>query len=250
MDKSNFFDDYFDNAELNSIMIMSDNGTILEVNRAFTNNFGYTTDDIKGKNFSLLFNDNDNSKNKSQVEIETTLKKGQANDDVFIVNKSGIEIWCSGETMLVNNASDKQYIVKDIINLQAKKQVNLFLNDTEELLERIFDASKDIPMMILDGSMKIQKVNNAFMDFFDIDNAPERNSSMSTLNHGFWNSTEIRSELSRSIVTNNQIKRKKFLYTNSKGEQKQILLDSKIIHGQPGTARKIFVIVENVSIDS
>lgn len=246
MNKSNFFDAYYNNAEVNSIIIMTSTGTILEVNRAFTNNFGYTSKDLEGKHFRKLFNASDKILKTPDYELETVIKKGQADDEGIIVDNNGHEIWCSGESLLVNSADGEKYIVKDVINLQAKKQINLFLRSTEELLERIFNASKDIPMMILDGSMKIKNLNKAFLEFFEIEKMPDLNNGLSSLQHTFWSNPEVRNELSKVIVTNQPIKGKTFLYETKAGEQKTILLDSKIIYGQPGTSRKIFIIIEEL----
>lgn len=246
MDKSNFFDSYFNNAEVNSIIIMDCDGTILEVNKAFTNNFGYSTKDLEGKNFRELFTSTDRNKNTPELELEKTLQTGQSHDETFIVNKQGHEVWCSGEILLAEIPSGERYLIKDVINLQAKKQVNLFLKSTEELLNRIFTASKDIPMMILDGGMKILDANKAFLEFFEIE-APGVYNSLSSLNHPFWNTAEVRSEISKVIVTNMPMKEKQFLYQTKSGEQKTIVLESKIIYRQPEAGRKIFIIVEDVT---
>jgi PAS domain S-box-containing protein len=248
MNKENLFESYFNNAQVNAILILSTDGVILEVNSAFTNNFGYTTTDLKGKNFRELFNASDKDTNAPERELEKALTTGQANDESFLVDKNGNEVWCSGEAILTSNADGEKYIIKDVINLQAKKQVNLFLNSTEELLERIFKASKDIPMMILDGSMKIQNVNTAFLDFFEIEKAHDTYNGLSSLNHPFWIRPDVRSELSNVIVTNTPMKGKAFQYQTKSGEQKTILLDSKIVYLQPEKGRKIFILIEDATV--
>jgi PAS domain S-box-containing protein len=250
MDKHNFFEAYFNNAQVNSIIILDSNGIILEVNPAFTNNFGYVTEELKGKNFRELFNSTGKEKNIPEQELEIALKTGQANDESFLIDKNGNEVWCSGEAVRVPGVQGEQYIVKDIINLQARKQVNLFLNDTEELLERIFEASKDIPMMILDGSMKIQKVNTAFLDFFEISKPPKTYNGLSSLNHPFWVRPEVRSEISNVVVKNKPMKGKMFQYQTKSGEQKTLLLDSKVIYLQPEKGRKIFIIIDHMTAEN
>lgn len=64
MDTATFFEYYFNNAEVNSILIMDRNGIILDLNRSFTNNFQYTREDLKGKSFEILFIKKDNDANK------------------------------------------------------------------------------------------------------------------------------------------------------------------------------------------
>jgi len=68
------------------------------------------------------------------------------------MHKDEMPLWSTGESLLVMGLNDDKYIVKDIVNLQSKKQFELFLRETAELLERVFESSKEISIMILDGS--------------------------------------------------------------------------------------------------
>jgi PAS domain S-box-containing protein len=246
MNKSHFFDDYYDNAQMNSILIMNCDGSIIEVNKAFTNNFGYETKDLEGQNFSKLFTEENQERNVPKLELDTVMANGQSHDENYIIDKNGDPIWCTGEAILAADANGEKYIIKDIVNLQSRKQLDLFLTGTDDLLQRIFRSSKDIPMMILDGSMKIQNVNTAFLQLFELTEAPPAGSSLSNLKHSFWNNDEIRKEISKIIVTNQPVKRKEFLLKTKAGENKTIRMDSNIIHNQPSTGRRIFIILEEV----
>jgi PAS domain S-box-containing protein len=115
------------------------------------------------------------------------------------------------------------------------------------MLERIFDSSKDIPMMILDGSMKIQRVNTAFLHLFDLSYVPAAGSRLSDIDHHFWNSSDIKQAVSNVIVTNEPFKHKDFSLETKWGEKKTIRFDSKIIDRQAGIGRKIFIIMEDIS---
>ena len=247
MNTSQFFDYYYNNAEVNSIMVLDTDGIVLDVNNSFTNNFGYKNDDIKGRNFNILFNEPDQQQNKPVIELETVMTKGQAHDENYVVDKKGHEIWCTGESLLVYGEEGKKYIVKDIVNLQAKKQLQLFLTVTEELLERIFESSTDIPMLILDGTMKVQKANAAFLDLFEITRNPVAGSRLSEFDHPFWHSSDIKKELSNIIVMNEPLKRREFLFYTKSGEMKVVSVDSKIIDKQSPAGRIIFIIMEDIT---
>lgn len=247
MNTAPFFEHYYNNAEVNCIMIMDCDGQVLDVNKAFTNNFGYTNEDITGQNFNILFNELDKQNNKPQLELKSVLTKGQGHDDNYVINKAGLPVWCTGESLLVKSKEGEKYIVKHIVNLQAKKHVQLFLTDTEELLEKIFDSSTDIAMIILDGGMKIIKANESFLQLFDIEEAPLPGSRLSDLDHTFWNSAQMRQEMSAVIVNHRPLKGKDFLLQNQNGEQKTVRLDSKIIDRQNDTGRKIFIIIEEIT---
>lgn len=250
MNKTKFFEYYFDNAEMNSMLIMNCDGSIIEVNKAFTNNFGYETKDLAGQNFSKLFTEENNERDIPKLELDTVMTKGQSHDENYIIDKNGNPIWCTGEAILAAEPNGEKYIIKDILNLQSRKQLDLFLTGTEDLLQRIFKSSKDIPMMILDGSMKIQNVNTAFLELFELTDAPPAGSSLSYLKHPFWNNNEIRKDLSKIIVTNQPLKRKEFTLKTQAGENKIIRMNSNIIHNEPSAGRKIFIILEEITTES
>jgi PAS domain S-box-containing protein len=241
------FEKYYHNAEVNSILIMEMDGTVLDVNRAFTKNFGYTNEAIQGQNFQILFTEEDKKNRKPQLELDTVTTTGQATDENYVINSKGLPIWSIGESMLVADIEGKHYIVKDVVNLQAKKQLQLFLMQTEELLERIFETSTEVPMMVLDGSMKVVKANPAFLSLFELPEALPSGSRLSDIPHPFWQQPEIKKEVSSIIIKNQPLKRKEFHMQNSKREIKAIRLDSRIIEGQTSEGRKIFILIEEVS---
>lgn len=247
MNTTRFFDFYFNNAQVNCIMVMDADGIILDVNKAFTNNFGYSKEDLRGQNFRVLFIQSDNEKNVPRLEIESVLTTGQACDENYLVDKQGRAIWCTGEAMLIEG-EDGRYIVKDVINLQAKKQVQLFMKGTEELLERIIQGSNDIPMLVLNGIMKVEKVNSAFLQLFEIDETPLPGSRLSDLQHPFWSSESIKNEVRNILVNNEHLKHKEFSIDTKSGHQKKIRLDSRIIDKQPGKGREIFLIMEDLTV--
>ncbi len=80
---------------------MEPDGTIRNVSKSFTKSFGYSKEEIVGKNFEILFTDQDIIKGKPQLELQLVLSTGQANDDNYTVNKKGDALWCTGESLLV-----------------------------------------------------------------------------------------------------------------------------------------------------
>lgn len=180
-----FFNSYYNNAKVNSILVMSCEGVILDVNQAFTNNFGYSNEDVRGHNFSLLFTEDDRLNELPELELKNVAATGQANDENYVIDKQGLSIWSLGESILVSDSEGSDYIVKDIINLQAKRNVEFFLTETEELLEKIFESSKEIPMIVLDGGMKILKVNRPFLNLFDIAEQPPEGGRVAELPNAF-----------------------------------------------------------------
>ena len=247
MDTEAFFDFYFANAQVNGLMILDSKGTVLDVNDAFINNFGYSREEIKGQNFCILFTKLDNERARPQQELENVLTKGQSSDENFVIDNKGHAIWCTGESVLVKNKEGEAYIVKDIVNLQAKKQLHLFLTETDELLERVFESTRDIPILILDGGLKIQKANLAFLQLFELTEAPEPGTRLSDVDHSFWKESQVKDEIRNILVNNKALKQKDFSLTAKSGEEKTIRFTAKIIERQPSLGRKIFILLEDVT---
>jgi PAS domain S-box-containing protein len=246
MDTESFFDQYFNGAQVNSILIMDLRGTIQHMNAAFTHNFGYRSVDLKNKNFRILFTEADQIANKPQIELDEVIQKGQANDDNYVVNKSGHPMLSTGESILVKTPKGEPYIVKDIVNLGLKKYLKLFLTETEELLERIFETSTEVAMIVIDGSMKVVKINAAFQKLFEINSIPPAGSPLSSLKSTFWSRNEIRDEIRNTIVTGTPIKHRQFSFQKARNIKLKVNFESKIIDKGPAMGRQIFIIVEIV----
>ena len=247
MNTALFFDDYYHNAQKNCLMIMNCQGIISNCSQSFSKNFGYDTKDLMGKNFSVLFNELDIQQKKPQQELGLVIANGQADDDNYIIHQKGHEIWCTGESLLVSGTDGDKYIVRDVINLQAKKQVQLFLRDTEELLQKTFESSSEIPMMILDGSMKIENVNQAFLQLFEIPERPPSDSRLSDLDHPFWKNPQTKRDIMNILVANEPQKQKEFLFSSKTGEMKLIAMDSKTIDKQSTGGRLIYILISDIT---
>lgn len=242
MDTTTFFDDYCRNAAMNCILIMDDKGIILNTNHAFSDNFGYSKNELDGQNFSVLFNLSDRNDRKPQMEIEEVLNKGNAMSENYILNKDGNEIWVTGEAMLAVTKAGMNYIIKDVVNLQSTKQLDLFHIETEDLMERIFEGNRNIPMIVLDGAGEIIKVNQSFLNLFKIDVMPLPGSKFSQLNHVFWSTPGLRSEIRNILVKGISLK-KNFTLQTTNGEQLILKFIVKVLGREE---RKIYIIIEEV----
>lgn len=239
-----FFKDYFKRAKVNCFVIMDVEGTVIKVSKSFTNNFGYNTTDMKGKNFSMLFTEADNKRNKPETELKATLDTGQSNDENYLVNKSGKPLWCTGESVLVDTGEGVSYIVKDVVNLQSKKQLQMLLSDSDERLENFYDAPIQIPVMVLDGSLKIKMINNAFLELFKITKPSEEDSPLSALNDSFWSTPQIKSELRESLVNREPIRQREFLLNTTTGARRKLYFNASISESKGVTKMYIMVMDE------
>lgn len=243
MNTAGFFQSYFENALINCILVMDSDGTVLDINKGFSKNFGYTKEDIRGQNFSILFTEEDRQIQKPQHELDKVLKTGQASDENFIIDQNGAPIWCTGESVTVTSDGGT-YIVKDIVNLQTTKQVKFLLTEAETVLDTVFKSSAGIPLMILDGGMRIQKINQAFKDMFDLKENEIERSKLSDLNHSFWNSQALKSELRTLIVNKIPMINSTYPLQTPGGETRTITIRSKCIQKNGESDTKFYIMLE------
>ncbi len=161
----NYFESLFNNAIENNVLLMDRNGIILAINEAFTNCFGYNSEDILGKHAMILFTQEDQKKGKPEEEIASVINNGQASDDNYLVTKDRTKIWVSGESTLVTNNSGDVRILKIIQNIHQQKKSEVSIHQLNEFNENILSAIEDV-VIVLDINMHILKTNRAFNSLF------------------------------------------------------------------------------------
>lgn len=163
----NYFNALFNESKENSVLLLDENGIILEVNSAFINSFGYEKEEVCSKNFKMLFTQEDQQKGRPQKEIAAVLSQGQAFDNNYLVQKDKIITWVSGESTLVKDDRGQVYILKIIQNINEQKISEnsiVSLNDfNDSILKSIEDG-----VIVLDENLKIIKANDAFSKIFNI----------------------------------------------------------------------------------
>ncbi|MEP6594807.1 MAG: ATP-binding protein [Ginsengibacter sp.] len=160
-----YFEALFHNTKENTVLLIDPLGFITAVSTAFTECFGYTESDIIGKNFSILFTEDDQNNGKPENEVRTVLKEGQCSDNNYLVQKDKDVIWVSGESLLVKNKEGRVRILKVIQNIHKQKI-------SEHALERSTDFNAGIlksieeAVIVLDNNLQIIQSNNAFDRIF------------------------------------------------------------------------------------
>ena len=157
----------FDNPKKNSVLLLDDDGIILQVNRAFLLSFGYEEGDLIGEHFGKLFTADDQEKDLPMREVRTVVEEGQSFDNNYLVNRSGSLTWASGESVLLTNAHGRRCILKVIQNIHVQKESERSIvrlnNFNENILASIADA-----VLVLDPELKLVKANRAFLDLFSL----------------------------------------------------------------------------------
>lgn len=240
-----FFDSFCKNAKHNAVLVMDTTGVILEVNNAFLISFGYKNEDVLQKNFSILFTEDDKKLNKPQREIEKANIEGSGSDDNYLVQKSGKAVWVNGESVLVKDEEGTSFIIKIVHNIEAQKQLERFLLQSNDFIETILDSITDSALLIFDASLKVVKVNSKLMEMFNLTKPPAEDSKIGTIGHPFWNSAEVKQVIRDIIVKDVPVTDLAMEYTDQTGDVRKITLTSKFLHTH-NTDKRILLVVKPV----
>jgi PAS domain S-box-containing protein len=159
------FKQFFKNANLAAIVLLNKEGTILASNRGVEVAYGYTRDDLQGKNFSLMFTLEDKLKNRPEIELATVLEKGAMSDINYVVHKDSSYIWSNGETVFTKNESGEIVLVKVLYDINHQKKLETFLmNANVELSnknEELIKVNNDLDTFVYTASHDLKApINN------------------------------------------------------------------------------------------
>lgn len=159
-----FFKIMHENAQSTSIILLDKNGTILDINAGLQKSFGYTREDLIGKNFSLLFIDEDRTKKLPEKELDKAIKTGSATDNNYILHKNGSHIWVHGESIYSMDDKGKEFLIKIIQDINDKmvleeklkrknNELKMILKDRDTF---VYAASHDLqsPINNIEGLVK------------------------------------------------------------------------------------------------
>jgi PAS domain S-box-containing protein len=190
-----YYQALFENPKKNSVLMLDENGSILQVNRAFLLSFGYDEGDLLGEDFAILFTEEDRMKELPMREIRTVMDEGQSFDNNYLVNKNGARTWVSGESVLLRNAHGRKCVLKVIQNIHTQKESELSIIRLNSFNENILSSIEDA-VLVLDQEKKIVKANRAFLRLFDLPESHLHNVDF----EGLLQSFERRAELETAIV--------------------------------------------------
>jgi PAS domain S-box-containing protein len=160
-----YYEGLFKHLRQNTVIMIDADGYILDINTAFTTAFGYQPEDIIGKNFSILFTEENRLKDLPRRELNTVLAQGQATDNNYLVTRSNQLVWVTGESVLLHDSNRHQFILKIIYDIQVQKEAEASIIRLNELNENILSSIEDI-VIVVNEEFKIEKANNAFYLLF------------------------------------------------------------------------------------
>jgi len=154
-------------------MLLDKQGKIIVVNKAFTKAFGYSRKELTGKNFAMLFTEEDRKKGRPKKELAKVVETGQCADNNYLVKKNNVVVWVSGEAVLVKNETGANCILKIIQDINQQKKSENSALEFSSFNENILASIDDI-VIVLDEKMNILKNNHAFNSLFKKPGAGKR----------------------------------------------------------------------------
>jgi PAS domain S-box-containing protein len=194
-----YYQALFENPKKNSVLLLSETGNILKVNRAFMLSFGYDEGDLLGEDFAMLFTEEDRQKELPIREIQTVMDEGQSFDNNYLVNKNGGRTWVSGESVLVTSASGRRLVLKVIQNIHTQKESELSIIRLNSFNENILASIEDA-VLVLDQEVKIVKANRAFLKLFDLPEAHMHNVDFEGLLQHFNRREDLESAIANTLA--------------------------------------------------
>jgi two-component system CheB/CheR fusion protein len=226
----NYFDALFKYTKQNTVLLINEKGIITEVNNAFTNSFGYTNDEIIGKEFKILFTPEDQKKGLPETEINTVLQEGQCKDNTYLVHKNETITWVSGESILVKNLNGEISILKIIQDIHTQKTYENFSRRLHDFNENILKSIEDV-IIVVNEEMKINKANDAFFKLFTGDEADINSLNFADLIKPYDSNDDLRNSLQQAIKTGTGFLHKEIEITTISEGKKMFDISCRIVDG-------------------
>jgi PAS domain S-box-containing protein len=170
-ESSLFFSMMFENAEFTAILVMDPGGIILDANYGFKRCFGYSKESLVGRNFSVLFIEEDIEKHLPEKELKEVMTTGSSNDENYLRQADGSSTWVHGESIYAKDTNGYEFIVKVIQDINEEKILEQELKKINEEQERviidrenfIYTASHDLqsPINNIEGLVKAMRESPA-----------------------------------------------------------------------------------------
>jgi PAS domain S-box-containing protein len=175
IDNSPILKSLLENSKVAGIFILDEHGTILRANPGALKYFGYTEEDVFGKNFTLLFTKEDKSAGNPEKELKEAIETGSGLDDNFIVHKNGNHLWCHGESILARDDKGDIFIFKIVFDIDKQRKLEEALfKKNNDLSNFIYTTSHDLkaPINNIEGLIDMleehKEISNQYSKEFEM----------------------------------------------------------------------------------
>lgn len=247
IDSSTFYHSQFLHSKQNAMIIMDAEGYIINANKAFEENFGYSEKDLAGKHTRIFFTVEDQNLKKPEMELATVKEQGCAEDNNYLVHKDGSLIWVMGESILMN-AVDEIYIGKVIHNIHTQKVMERFLIETNEFVESILKTIKDA-LVVVDTDLRILKSNKAFYEMFEIPEETIEGILLYDLNYAFWNKQGMQGKLETMVEENEFFQTNQYQWKKPNDTTRTFNVTAKMMDYSVDKKKRILLAISDITVE-
>ena len=149
-----------------AVCMLDKEGRVLFWNSGAELIYGWRAEDVKGRNYSLLYTDEDAAKGKPQLDLMTALTEGRFAEEGFRINKSGKKFMAEVIVTAARNGDRKlrgyTQVTRDIT---GRRRAEEELRRSESFKAFILETALDA-IILIDQEGKIQEWNPAAQKIF------------------------------------------------------------------------------------
>ena len=159
---------------------------------------GYKEEEVIGKPEKCFYTQEDISSGVPGRELQQALEAGRAEEDHFYIRKDGSRFW-SGDVTIPLFSKDGLYGFAKVLHDRSELKR---AEEAQGLAERIIETVRE-PLLVLDGSLRIQQANRSFYRAFKVSPQITKNRLLYDLGNGQWNIPRLRTLLEEILPRNN-----------------------------------------------
>lgn len=142
-----------------AIIVQDPQGKIVSWNGGAERVFEYAKDDVIGEDISIIFTPEDRAAGVPRAERQTASLEGHADDDRWLITKSGRRIYCSGVVTPIHDPAFTGFakIARDMTQRKVREDADRLALEREQIAreqERLSNRLKDDFMAVLSHELK------------------------------------------------------------------------------------------------
>lgn len=243
---SNFFMSILENSRMGAILILDKEGTILDMSRGVEIAYGYRLEDLKGKNFSSIYLEEDRKKKMPENELKYALENGFAEDINYIIHKDGSPIWTHGESILVKDDTGEVFFIKYVYNINNEKMLENSLVESKKFSESIIDTVNEA-LLVMDGAFNIVTVNASFYKKFGLEEKDVSGKSFFEISRGLWDVPRLKELLEKVLPEKSVVKDFEVEFDDPDEGKKTLSINGQQIIEKGERQKKILIAIYDIT---